>query len=445
VNAALYIRVSTPEQAIHGLSVESQRENLEQWAKQNKVHVAGVYADEGISARKPASKRPALQRLLNDVRSGEIDLVVFTKLDRWFRNVGEYYKVQEVLEQYHVNWRTIYEDYDTSTAAGRLKVNIMLSVAQDEADRTSERIKVVFETKRQKLEPLTGACPPGYKIEGKKFIKDPEKEAGIAAFFRKYMACGSITTAREFVKAEYGLNLSYQVADKILNSSAYYGRYYDVDGICPPYITKADHDKIQTMRRRFARKTIKNRVYLFSGLIICGDCGRRMSGGINQYKKSPSYHCQWHFATHSDCVNNACLGEKRIEEYLMGTLDAKLAAYKAAALETWRQEQGKNYKPEIAALKSRLGKLKELFLNDLITMEEFRTDKEEMEKKLAELQEKDRPREKPNFDAMDHLLSDNWKSDYLELGREEKREFWRIFIREIRIFNDRHLEFDLNV
>ena len=144
----LYIRVSTEEQAVHGLSIEAQTAALEAWAQTNGHKVAGVYTDAGISARKPASNRPALQRLLVDVQAGKGELIVFTKLDRWFRNIAEYYKVQEILERNHVDWRTIQEDYDTSTAAGRLKINIMLSVAQDEADRTSERIKAVMEIGR---------------------------------------------------------------------------------------------------------------------------------------------------------------------------------------------------------------------------------------------------------------------------------------------------------
>ena len=143
LRAALYIRVSTAEQKIHGLSLEAQRAELDRWAEQTGVQVVDHYADPGVSARKKASRRPGLQRMLSDVRAGKIDLIVFTKLDRWFRSVGEYYKVQEVLEQFHVDWKTTLEDYDTSTAAGRLKINIMLSVAQDEADRTGERIRVV--------------------------------------------------------------------------------------------------------------------------------------------------------------------------------------------------------------------------------------------------------------------------------------------------------------
>ena len=173
--AALYIRVSTEEQARHGLSLEDQKNNLTQFSKSHGMKIAGIYEDAGISARKPYKKRPALLRLLEDCKAGKIDLILFIKLDRWFRNVGNYYAVQEILDQYNVSWQATQEDYETTTASGRLKVNIMLSVAQDEADRTSERIKFVFEGKRARLEPLTGNIPFGYKIEGKAFKKDESK------------------------------------------------------------------------------------------------------------------------------------------------------------------------------------------------------------------------------------------------------------------------------
>ena len=68
--AALYIRVSTEEQAVHGLSIEAQREALDAWAEASGVQVAGHYIDAGISARKSAAKRPELQRLLSDVEAG---------------------------------------------------------------------------------------------------------------------------------------------------------------------------------------------------------------------------------------------------------------------------------------------------------------------------------------------------------------------------------------
>ena len=70
----LYVRVSTEEQAVHGLSIEAQTLALEEWAKANGHQVVDLYVDAGISARKPATKRPELQRLLLDVQSGKGEL-----------------------------------------------------------------------------------------------------------------------------------------------------------------------------------------------------------------------------------------------------------------------------------------------------------------------------------------------------------------------------------
>ena len=136
LRAALYPRVSTEEQAKFGLSIHDQQNDLEEYAKANGMKVVGIYPDAGFSARKKIEKRPAMMELLAAVQRNEIDIILVTKLDRWFRNIGEYYKMQDILEAHNVCWKTIYEDYDTSTAAGRLKINIMLAVAQDEADRT---------------------------------------------------------------------------------------------------------------------------------------------------------------------------------------------------------------------------------------------------------------------------------------------------------------------
>lgn len=76
------------------------------------------------------------------LQQDKIDLVLVTKLDRWFRNVRDYHNTQAILEEHHCNWKTVLEDYDISTANGQLKINIMPAVAQNESTRTSERIKV---------------------------------------------------------------------------------------------------------------------------------------------------------------------------------------------------------------------------------------------------------------------------------------------------------------
>lgn len=440
----LYVRVSTEEQVLHGLSIEAQTKALNNWANERQYKIVDVYADAGISARQPASKRPELQRLLQDVRAGKGDLILFTKLDRWFRNIAEYYKVQEVLEKYKVNWRTIQEDYDTSTAAGRLKINIMLSVAQDEADRTSERIKAVFEMKRQKREPLTGDCPTGYKQEGKKFIKDPETEEGVAAFFQKYLENGSIHKAMHCAD-EHGLHLYYQLAHKMLASPCYYGFYFGVDDMTPPYITKEEFDRIQTMRRKIVRKTVKNRVYLFSGLVNCGECGGRMGGRVNTNQASFFYNCTSHYMRISGCGNKCNLLERKIEAHLLDSIDDKMEQVKADVERTYTQKSQRNYSSEISKWKSKAKKVRDLYINDLISLDECKKQALEYEEKIRELETLKKGVHRTDFSILERSLQDGWKTIYVDLTREEKQAFWHVVIKEIRIYADRHIEYDLNL
>ena len=439
----LYIRVSTEEQAIHGLSIEAQTAALEEWACSNRHKVVGTYVDAGISARKPASKRPELQRLLDDVRAGAGELIVFTKLDRWFRNIAEYYKVQEVLEKNHVDWKTIHEDYDTTTASGRLKINIMLSVAQDEADRTSERIKAINEMKRQKREPLTGDCMPGYKIEGKKYVKDPQLEAAVTGFFQTYLSRGSISAAIDEAE-RLGLKLQYQRAHKMLDSTAYYGRYFDADGMTPPYITKEQFETIQTMRRRIVRKSPKNRVYIFSGLIVCGECGKRMGGRVNTNQESYYYNCQAHYIRSADCSNRTNLVQRKIETFLLETIREKMEQQKTE-LEARPLRKQRDYRGEIAALRGKIDRLKDLYVNDLITLEQCRNDQRIYLNKIEALEKEASQTKTPNFEDAERILSTGWETVYKSLKDDKKQEFWRLLIKEIRIYPDRHIEYDLRL
>lgn len=441
----LYARVSTEEQAVHGLSIEVQTRALEEWAKANGQKVVGTYVDAGISARKPASKRPALQKLLADAQAGKGELIVFTKLDRWFRNIAEYYKVQEILERCHVDWRTIHEDYDTSTASGRLKINIMLSVAQDEADRTSERIKAINEMKRQKLQPLTGVCPYGYKIKDKQFIKDPGTEKVVSAFFDRFLATGSVSDTQDYILERYGVRINYQKAHKMLDMTCYCGSYYGVDGMTPPYISMEQFQKIQSMRRRIVRKSKKNRVYIFSGLIVCGSCGRRMSGGVNTNQESFFYNCQGHYQNPGQCKNGVNISERKIEEFLKETIQDKMERRKIVVLKAWEARQARDCRGELAVLRAKLGRLKELYLNDLITLDEYKGDQAEYAKKIQILETEAASQEKPDFSGAEKMLVENWETLYEGLEKKDKREFWRILIKEIIIYPDRRIEYEPNI
>lgn len=439
---ALYIRVSTEEQAVHGLSIEAQTAALDSWAKENKVAIVDHYVDAGISARKPASKRPELQRLLQDVRGRKIDMIIFTKLDRWFRNIAEYYKVQEVLESHGVDWKTIHEDYDTSTASGRLKINIMLSVAQDEADRTSERIKAVFETKRQKKEPLTGNKPTGYNIKNKKFVKDEALAPVIDAFFEKFLQCGSVGETQTYIQETFGIFWGYYIIDKLLSSTAYYGNYYGVDDMCPSYITKEQYDKIQVMRRRVVRKPKKaRRIYMFSGILVCGECGYRLGGRMQQTSRYPTYNCAERYLN-KKCTNSNTISENKIEQYLLDTADIKFQQYKTRIANLHTAKKERDISAEISAVKTKLNRLKDLYINEFISLDEYKADHEELALKLDALEKEDRPADFVDISKIEAILSANWQETYAALDRASQRDFWKTIIKEIRLYKDRHIEYD---
>ena len=189
-NVALYCRVSTEEQALNGDSLRMQEQELTNYAKNNNMSIYDIYIDDGYTATN--LKRPALQRLIKDIENKKIDRVLFVKLDRWSRGVRNYYKLFDILERNNCNWQTIFEKYDTSTASGRLHINIMLSVAENESSTTSERIKAVFKDKVMRGEVITGKCPIGYKIDNKKLVIDNEKEQLVKDIFNYYERCNCI-------------------------------------------------------------------------------------------------------------------------------------------------------------------------------------------------------------------------------------------------------------
>ena len=100
----------------------------------------GIYADEGVTARKALSRRKELQRFLADVEQGLVDIIIIKCLDRWFRNIADFYKVKEKLDAHGVDWECTREQYNTTTPNGILMLNLKLSIAQNESDQTSERI-----------------------------------------------------------------------------------------------------------------------------------------------------------------------------------------------------------------------------------------------------------------------------------------------------------------
>lgn len=415
MKVALYARVSTEEQAQHGLSIETQLDNLRSWAKANGHSVIDEYVDAGVSARKSPAKRPELQRLLGDL--DRIELVAFTKLDRWTRNVKGYYDVQEKLDAAHVAWTAIQEDYETVTATGRFKVNILLAVSENEADRTSERIKVVFDRKIAQGEHVGQTPPIGYSVVNKHLM--PNDDADVArGTFQTFLLTGSIRQALDYLHA-HGFPLIYSSIRNMLSNETYIGRFHGNPNYCEPIITQEDFYRVQEMlQERSVRKNPTRREYIFSGLIRCACCDHVMAGVYNGRLSAHNrfrYRCDRHFLNHL-CDNKKFLSEVELEDQLLTRLEEDLPAFSVSTKAPRVKKPKDNSK--------KLERLNELYIEGVITKEQFN-------EKRSQLID---PPEAPKPDlalARKIALSDNVRESYQLLSRQEKRMLWRSIVESI--------------
>lgn len=139
--AGIYIRVSTFDQAREGFSLSEQKERLEIFCQFKGYEIKEYYKDAGISA-KTGNKRPEFERMIEDVKSGKINTVVALKLDRISRSIYDWENIMTTLEKYDADLVCVNDDINTTTANGKMISRIMMSVSQNEIERTSERTKV---------------------------------------------------------------------------------------------------------------------------------------------------------------------------------------------------------------------------------------------------------------------------------------------------------------
>ena len=322
--SALYIRVSHEEQAMNGYSLQAQENRLRQYALEHNYQIVECYRDEGISARSRPGRRKEFARMLQDVQAGRIDCILFIKLDRWFRNVSDFYTYQAILDKYNVVWETTEEDYNTNTAQGRLYLNIKLSIAQNESDTTSERINFVFVDKIKRGEVISGKLPLGYSIKDKHIVPD-EKAPIIRDVFNYYLKTKSIRQTMIYLAEKHGIVRAYPTITQLLRNEKYMGRFYGIDNYAPPIISQDTFSAVQQELKRprhhgasFSAKELSE-PYLFKGLLRCPSCHHRLVGMRRRYKDKiyVYYQCPQSI-NHSDiCGNKALYKEPQIEGALL--------------------------------------------------------------------------------------------------------------------------------
>lgn len=450
--AALYIRVSTEEQAIHGYSLEAQEADLKAYAERHGLKIAGIYTDAGKSASKKPLKREALQELLRDVEAGKIDIILFIKLDRWSRNMTDYCDMERVLRKYGVDWKTTQEEYDTTSPNGRFAIHIMVAKAENEAAVTSQRVKFVLKNKRENGEACFGGPHKtlGYMKErdehGKmRLVFDPDEFDMMSDFWAKCKKYHSVQRAGQEINEEYGLSRNYKLWLETFHREFYRGRHMGVENFCPAYISQEEWEALK--KTPTVRKSEQDRVYLFTGLIKCPVCNTTMRSTFKNYKPTGQ---EWYSYKCYNAINKACpmtkqYAELKTEKWLLKNIEEKLSQYIITAEAEEAKPKKKPKKDPLKVAQDKLRRLNVMYMAGNKTDEEYLKEAAELNEEIKKAQI-DRCEEIPkDFSKLKAFLASDFTTTYQSLSRDEKRRLWRTIIKQIHFEGNNPVDIEFRV
>lgn len=442
---AAYVRVSTQEQKLHGLSLDAQRMKLTEYAEKNNMRIVEWYVDEGVSGRKLIRKRPELQRMIQDAEAGRFERIIFIKLDRFFRSVAEYHECMKRIAP--VLWTTTEEDYDLTTANGRMLVNMKLTIAELEADQTGERIRIVNEYKVQTGQPLVGDCsqPFGFKNSvdpttgRKKVVKHPDQKEIMEDLLNYVFKHQSKRKAVVYLHSKYHISLSYNGMSKLLENTMLCGEYRDNKQYCEGYLTREEFDKLQSICKNNVKDNTVDRAYIFSGLIRCPHCGSRLAGGTQVHTvrgvayKYKRYRCA-NFRLNNRCDFNKSISENVLERLLLEDIEQYFETAKLEAAQVTDGDELKLPQHNIDDLHEQIDRLNYSWQTGKIRkVETYESQYAELMAKLEQAETEQSQAAVKDFSKIEAILHSGWKGIYENLDDAYKRAFWRSFIQAIDI------------
>ncbi|MEN3132961.1 recombinase family protein [Bacillus cereus] len=294
MKVAIYVRVSTQEQAREGFSIPAQLESLRAFCKSQHWKIVEEYKEEGKSAK--STDRPQIQKMLKDMRNKKFELVLVHKLDRFTRSVSDLYNLLEYMEKYEVNFRSATEVYDTTTAMGRLFITLVAALAQWERENLAERVKFGIEQMIDEGKRPGGHSPYGYKFD--KFFNCTviENEAKwVVKVFNWYIQGLGY---RKIAKRLNDHNVPPRIAKKWTTASIYKLLHNDIYIGVYKWGTKTIVDNhpaiidrtiyLQVKKKMEQKQTDRSRhgKFPFTGILTCGPCnGYPINGFIDKEKK----------------------------------------------------------------------------------------------------------------------------------------------------------------
>lgn len=289
MRTAIYIRVSTEEQAKEGYSISAQKQKLKAYCIAQDWDVCGFYVDEGISAKD--MKRPQLQQLINDIKEGKVDCVLVYRLDRLTRSVLDLYKMLQTFEKYDCKFKSATEVFETTTAIGRMFITIVAAMAQWERENLGERVRMGMAEKLRQGKYVHNKSPYGYDLDlvsGTLTIKEEEAKV-VRLIVDKYLngygankICKYLNERQ--IRTKAGNVWSDNPLIQLLKNPIYSGTIKWGDEVSedavPAIIDKKTYQDIQTTlenRRSMPPHRISSN-YIFSGALKCQNCGHSMVG-----------------------------------------------------------------------------------------------------------------------------------------------------------------------
>lgn len=303
---AIYIRVSTQEQATEGYSIQAQTERLQAYCKAKGWGIFHIYTDAGFSGSN--MERPALSQLLNDVEAGRVDCVLVYKLDRLSRSQKDtLHMIEDIFLANGCDFVSMSENFDTSTPLGRAMIGILSVFAQLEREQIRERM-AIGRTERAKsgLWQGGGWIPIGYDYVDGRLVPNPIRAAAVRDIYNLFLSGTPITSIKLAVNKKYALDLSDTTVHSVLSHRLYVG-----DIVWRGEIYKGQHEPLIDMET-FARaqKLLHSRARvaaskpdpfkprtLLGGLLFCENCGARYlakgnySGHGDRRVYRPYYMC----------------------------------------------------------------------------------------------------------------------------------------------------------
>ena len=442
----LYMRVSTEDQAREGFSLPEQKERLEAYCKFKGFVIKDYYTDAGISA-KTGNYRPEFERLKEDIKSKKINTIIALKQDRITRSIFDWEELMRFLEENDAYLDCVNDDINTTNANGKMVSRILMSVSQQEIERTSERTKVGL-AGAIKQGHIPHQAPLGYKHENKKLVIDYlTKDVVIRIFelYHKGMSYQKISTLfnKEQVLGKTNWRDSSIVA--ILENEIYKGdfvhgkrtkhpTYYE--NVVEPIVSKEMWEECQVQKKKNSKSYQRTLTYLFLQKLRCPKCNRILGGKATQKKNGNIYY---YYYCH-DCKIN--FKESLVEEYFndfvneLVEYDSVVNQFFLPMIKQKFDEPQEELKKDIIKQKDKLERIKRAYINGVFSLEEYNDERKLVESALEKLQnefDEATSCETLNFTPQDILLKRdiNYINKVkLEKEYKERTKTWKDYTRE---------------